>query len=161
MSALASKGVPRKLRDPEVECCRCNTAPATITEHQPLSTGSVAFYSYCSHCWHVPGPNAPSPAERTGVDALRVYDNGGKTVARYSVAGVETGAKDTLRLVPMLGCSTGGRLYSEFCEGHEGRHLGKRVPFASLDSDTRAHILSRLEPEPLPACMPWTPAYHR
>ncbi len=141
-----SRAVPRKLRDPETECCRCNAAPATITEWSPLSTGATAFYSYCAHCWHQPGPNAPSPAERTGVDALRVYDNGGKTIDRYTVVGVD-GERDNDNMKSMLGVSEGGRAFSQFCWGHEGRHLGKRVPFASLDSDTRGHILSRLTPE--------------
>lgn len=145
MNARASKGVPRKPRDPDVECSRCNVAPATITEHQPLLTGSVAFYPYCSHCWHQPGPNAPSPAERTGVDALRVYDNGGKSIDRYTVVGVD-GETDSQSMKSMLGLSPGGQAFSQYCFGHEGRHLGKRVPFASLDADTRAHILSRTAP---------------
>jgi hypothetical protein len=146
VSARKPTGVPRKPRDPDVECSRCNTAPATITEHKPLATGSVAFYPYCSHCWHVPGPSAPSPAERTGVDALRVYDNGGKSIDRYTVVGVD-GERDNDNMKSMLGVSEGGRAFSQFCRGHEGRHLGKRLPFASLDDDTRAHILSRLAPE--------------
>ena len=145
MSTRASKGVPRKPRDPEAECSRCNAAPATMTEHQPLSTGSVAFYHYCSRCWHEPGPNAPSPAARTGVDALRVYDNGGKSIDRYTVVGIDN-ERNNYNTKSMLGVSDGGRAFSQFCSGHEGRHLGKRVPFASLDSDTRAHILSRLAP---------------
>lgn len=145
MSAGKPRGVPRKPRDPEVSCCRCDKAPATITEWSPLPTGSTAFYPYCSHCWHVPGPNAPSPAERTGVDALRVYDNGGKSIDRYSVVGID-GDTDAQNMRSMLGLSPGGHALSQFCWGHEGRHLGKRIPFASLDDDTRAHILRRIDP---------------
>jgi hypothetical protein len=63
-----SQGVARKPSDPVVECSRCN-APATMSEWSALSTGSTAFYSYCSRCWHEPGPNAPSPAVRTAVNA--------------------------------------------------------------------------------------------
>lgn len=51
-----------------IDCCRCDEY-ATMCEHLKLYTGSVAFYYYCSACWHTPGPNAPSPAERTGLPA--------------------------------------------------------------------------------------------
>lgn len=51
-----------------IDCCRCDEY-ATMCEHSKLYTGSVAFYYYCSACWHTPGPNAPSPAERTGLPA--------------------------------------------------------------------------------------------
>lgn len=79
MSARVSHGMRRQPNDPPCECSRCN-APATMTEWSPLPTGSTAFYSYCSRCWHEPGPNAPSPAHRTGTAAqfdaneLRVGD---------------------------------------------------------------------------------------
>lgn len=72
MSARVSHGMRRQPNDPACECSRCN-APATMTEWSPLPNGSTAFYSYCSRCWHEPGPNAPSPAVRTDVNAPSVY----------------------------------------------------------------------------------------
>lgn len=63
-----SHGMRRQPNDPRTPCSRCD-APATMTEWSPLPNGSTAFYSYCAKCWYEPGPNAPSPAERTDVDA--------------------------------------------------------------------------------------------
>ena len=52
-----------------IDCCRCDES-ATMCEHARLPpTRGIAFYYYCSACWHTPGPNAPSPAERTGLPA--------------------------------------------------------------------------------------------
>ena len=74
---------------------------------------------------------------------IRVYDNGGASLDRYTVV-IDTSKRNAGGTVDMLGLSEGGRSFSQHCEGHEGRHLGKRVPFASLDADTRAHIERRL-----------------
>lgn len=78
--------------------------------------------------------------------AVRIYDNGGKTVDRYSVL-VEDGNErwdGEARYVTCLGVSDGGRAYSEFSEALPGRHLGKRVKLEALDAATRAHIVERL-----------------
>ena len=50
-----------------VPCCHCDV-PSTMCEHVQVGS-SVAFYYYCSRCWHTPGPNAPSPAHRTETPA--------------------------------------------------------------------------------------------
>jgi hypothetical protein len=77
-------------------------------------------------------------------ECWRVYDNGGTTIDRFTVCLEVSRWEGATALYTCLGCSEGGRAYSEFGEAHEGRHLGKRVKLASLDSATRAHIASRL-----------------
>lgn len=67
------EGHPRKSSDPPAECSRCNER-ATMTEYVSNTVGATGFYAYCSKCWHEPGPNAPSPAERTGVPARSFLD---------------------------------------------------------------------------------------
>jgi hypothetical protein len=74
--------------------------------------------------------------------SFRVYDNDGKTLDRYTV--VIDGPPDARGYVEMLGLSPGGHSVSQWTEGQEGRHLGKRVDFNSLDADTARHILGRL-----------------
>jgi hypothetical protein len=81
----------------------------------------------------------------SGETSVRVYDNGGETLDRYSV--VITGPEWTdgsPGLVAMLGLDTAGRGFSQFTEGKEGRHLGKLIAWTDLDDATRKHIESRL-----------------
>jgi hypothetical protein len=92
---------------------------------QPAIKGSELCSSHNPECW-------------------RVYDNGGKTVDRYSVLLEVSRWEGHTALYHCLGLSEGGRAFSQFREAQEGRHLGKRVKLDSLDSETRAHIGSRL-----------------
>lgn len=76
---------------------------------------------------------------------IRVYDNGGASIDRYTV--VLDGLAAPVRRgdpMTMLGLSPGGMAFSQFTEGQEGAHLGKRVAFDSLDPVTRRHIERRL-----------------
>jgi hypothetical protein len=79
-------------------------------------------------------------------ECWRVYDNGGKTVDRFTVCLEVEHWEGHTPVYACLGVSEGGRAYSEFATAHEGRHLGKRVKLDSLDHATRAHIISRLLP---------------
>ncbi len=92
---------------------------------------------------------APSHTLPNGI-VIRIYDNGGETVDRYTVVydcpnDPEQAAWNAgRRMVPTLGCSRGGRAYSEFSLAQEGPHLGEPVRFQDLDTYTAAHITSRL-----------------
>lgn len=81
-------------------------------------------------------------------DCWRIYDNGGKTLDRYTVCFDAPSVEGGESFVECLGCSEGGRAYSEFSAAQEGRHLGKRVKLASLSPETQAHIRSRLAYDP-------------
>ena len=81
-------------------------------------------------------------------DCWRIYDNGGKTLDRYTVCLEVERWEGHTPFYAALGCSEGGRAFSQFTEAQEGRHLGKRVKLASLDPDTQAHIRSRLAYDP-------------
>ncbi len=104
---------------------------------RPAITGSSFCSAHNATCW-------------------RIYDNGGKSIDRYSVCiddGNERWIKDTrsgqqIRLVTCLGLSEGGRAVSMFSEAQDGRHLGKRVKLDSLDAETRQHIVDRLSWKP-------------
>jgi hypothetical protein len=80
-------------------------------------------------------------------DCWRVYDNGGTSIDRYTVCLEVSRWEGHTALYTCLGCSEGGRAFSQFSEAQEGRHLGKRVKLAALDPATRAHIESRLSLE--------------
>lgn len=85
-------------------------------------------------------------------DCWRVYDNGGKTVDRFTVCLEVSRWDGPTALYMALGCSEAGRAVSQFSEAQEGRHLGKRVKLDSLDDATRSHIMSRLSLEAELAC---------
>lgn len=83
---------------------------------------------------------------------LAIYDNGGRTIDRYSIVTnyqpvreqmAENGDKQPL--VDML-CvdDDGGHTYSQWGYGIEGPHLGKKVSFESLNEATQEHIVYRL-----------------
>lgn len=148
MASAEPERTARKLTRAErkrVTCCRCE-APAAMVETSPHPWG-VSFYSYCATCWHEPGPNAPSPAVRTGMPAgklPRVWDNNGRTIDRYTVIPphYERQRVDP-SLFDCLGMSEGGTAYSEHSSAQPGRHLGKRVPWEQLSLPTRRHIIHR------------------
>jgi len=78
--------------------------------------------------------------------SVRVYDNGGKTADRYTVimVGKDWDASARPGLKMSLGMSEGGRSVSMWGEAEEGKHLGKRVRWEDLSSETRRHIESRV-----------------
>ena len=96
---------------------------------EPAITGSALCASHNPDCW-------------------RVYDNGGKTVDRFTVCLGVSWWEGHTAFYDCLGCSEGGRAYSEFATAQEGRHLGKRVKLASLSPETQAHIRGRLAFQP-------------
>lgn len=77
---------------------------------------------------------------------LAIYDNGGKTLDRYTVV---TDWKDGKYLM-MLGMSEGGVGFSQWGsgqyndKGQPNKHLGKRVPFETLSAATQEHIAQRV-----------------
>ncbi len=78
-----------------------------------------------------------------GCYRFRVYDNDGATLDRYTVVVDDGDAR--AGMVTMLGMSEGGRAFSQWTEGQEGPHLGRRVSFTDLSEDTRNHIASRIK----------------
>lgn len=80
---------------------------------------------------------------------VRVYDNGGATLDRYTVVidGEDWDHDAGPGLKSMLGLNAGGRGISQFTDGQEGPHLGKRIEFSELDEETQEHIIARLQPD--------------
>ena len=85
---------------------------------------------------------------------IAVYDNGGETVDRYTF--VPLSAKHYPPywtrhgyMYTALACDetpTHPMGFSQFTECQRGRHLGKRIPLASLPPALRAHVVARLAP---------------
>lgn len=79
---------------------------------------------------------------------IRCYDNGGETADRYTVAYLDQPETwGTLRGsesgFSMLGMSERPFHPQGFCQhtsGHVGRHLGKRIAFASLPVDCQSAV---------------------
>lgn len=82
------------------------------------------------------------------VKSITIYDNGGKTLDRYSVILNNYRRRQYpwggVWLYECLSLSEGGRGFSQFCEAMKGRHLGKIVEFSTLDEETQSHIIARL-----------------
>ena len=77
---------------------------------------------------------------------IRVYDNGGTTADRYTVV-IDDSEWDSCSepgTYTILSLDKGGKYFSQFGQGIEGKHLGNRVGYCSLDAATRKHIMSRL-----------------
>ena len=76
---------------------------------------------------------------------IAIYDNGGKTLDRYTVVTDEAAwngyGHDEFK---MLGLSEGGEGFSQWGTGQPGRHLGKRVQFENLSEETQRHIAGRI-----------------
>lgn len=77
---------------------------------------------------------------------LAIYDNGGKSLDRYTVVTNLTGAGI---MYDMLGLSEGGDGFSNWTVGQynatgQNRHLGKKVEFTKLTEATQAHIAQRI-----------------
>jgi hypothetical protein len=79
--------------------------------------------------------------------ALVVYDNGGKTIDRYTVF-PNAHSRDSSERRFHLSLSEGGKSVSMWDElpatTSRGRHLGKIVPFSSLSAETQSHINRRI-----------------
>lgn len=96
----------------------------------------------------MPQKSIPNTHQLPGGPPIRVYDNGGSTIDRYTVVidGADWDEDARPGFKSMLGLNAGGRGFSQFTEGQEGRHLGRRIDFESLDEATRRHIAARLLP---------------
>jgi len=90
---------------------------------------------------------------------IRVYDNGGETIDRYTVVFMRRAdwgfTRDYIRrtgrdFYPMLGMNAAPfdpQGFGQHCDGMMGRHLGKRIPFASLPADCQKLVKQDLAPE--------------
>ena len=77
---------------------------------------------------------------------IRIYDNGGKTLDRYTA--VYMGWPEGRGLYAARGmsehpCHPQG--FGQFCSAMPGRHLGKRITFAELPTDCQRLIQSDLD----------------
>lgn len=78
-----------------------------------------------------------------------IYDNGGKTLDRYTVITDiheydQHHQTDADGLYMALRLSEGGDGFSQWTTAVPGRHLGRRVQFEQLSAKTQAHIAWRL-----------------
>ena len=84
---------------------------------------------------------------------VRIYDTGaGKEADRYTAVldSPEWNESTNPGMKEMLGFSgdpTHPQGFSQFGEGKEGSHLGKRIPFSSLPKDLQDHVVQRTQPE--------------
>lgn len=78
---------------------------------------------------------------------IKIYDNGGKTLDRYTVAILDTyRLSNGAKLYECLGVDdVGGQGFSQMSECQLGRHLGKLIKWEDLPIPTRFHIKDRLE----------------
>jgi hypothetical protein len=79
---------------------------------------------------------------------LAIFDNGGKTLDRYTVV-FDKGNWQGSKFHPMLGLDNGGVGFSQFSEGQynpktKNAHLGKQIEFSTLSPETKGHILYRM-----------------
>lgn len=76
---------------------------------------------------------------------IGVYDNGGKTHDRYTVA---TSIKEGPGLKQCLGLSSNPshpQGFSQFGSCQVGTHLGKKIPWGKLPPEIRKHAAARLK----------------
>lgn len=78
------------------------------------------------------------------VTKLKIWDNGGETLDRYTILYCYDHESDGQKFYSMLGCSEAGVAFSQFTLGIPGKHLGKRIKFTDLSARTQNHILERL-----------------
>ena len=72
-----------------------------------------------------------------------VWDNGGRTIDRYTVVIEQDMGKD---LWAMLGLSEDPeRGFSQFGECTEGTHLGKRIQWEDMPEKVRRHAAARMD----------------
>ena len=77
-----------------------------------------------------------------------IYDNGGKTIDRYTVCLVDCpeniGCVEALFLSELDGTLTDYLGVSMFDSAKMGKHLGRRIAFKCLSPYLQKHIVSRL-----------------
>lgn len=79
---------------------------------------------------------------------VRVYDNGGETMDRFDIV-IDDKEWDTSAspgMKPMLSVSENPSTgVSQFGDGKEGDHLGKKIKFTSLPKNVQEHVIKRIE----------------
>lgn len=104
------------------------------------------------HCWchgHEPERAGDSRADnpRRGPSRIRsVWDNGGETVDRYSIVLSDPRAFGIREpgMYAILGVGDSPRGFSQFGEGLEGSHLGRRIQFSDLPAVVQSHVRERI-----------------
>lgn len=103
------------------------------------------------------GSKAIVPARSMGglkakMPRVTVYDNGGETADRYTIVlhgkDWDAGARRGYKM--MLGLSSNPsdpQGFSQWTEGHEGKHLGKKIKFSSLPKNVQSHAVVRITQE--------------
>lgn len=79
-----------------------------------------------------------------------IWDNGGKTVDRYTVAFDAAVIEANPGFVGMLSMSsnpTHPQGFSMWTEGAPGRHLGRRLKWKDLPLNIQAHVVARMKEE--------------
>ncbi len=78
---------------------------------------------------------------------LAVYDNGGKTLDRYTIVDLDTkrGDKPGIVVYDAIGASETGAGFFLHIECSRGRHLGKKISFSQLPEELQAMVLSEYE----------------
>lgn len=77
---------------------------------------------------------------------LRVYDNGGETMDRYTVLRLDWPAR--MGFVEAYAMSDDPRGFAQHCTAQDGPHLGKRISWGSLPVQCRnaASHFNQVEP---------------
>lgn len=84
-----------------------------------------------------------NPANVTGV-----WDNGGKTVDRYTVAvepDPDAARSPYLSTLALSSDPTSPQGFSQWTEGLPGPHLGREITWEDLPEHIRAHVAARLK----------------
>jgi hypothetical protein len=77
---------------------------------------------------------------------VKVYDNGGKTIDRYTVAYMAQPEPFCVSMLAMNDSPFWPQGFCQHCGGKPGPHLGKRIPFASLPEDCQKAVKQDLTP---------------
>lgn len=82
---------------------------------------------------------------------IRCYDNGGKSIDRYMVVYMSQPElrAGTFSAVGMNSAPFHPQGFGQHCSAMPGRHLGKRIKFATLPDDCRKLVHQDLTPNPL------------
>ena len=74
-------------------------------------------------------------------EVIGVYDNGGRTIDRYTVVLNESGG---FGLYGCFGLSNDPRFFSQYSSCMIGAHLGKRIGWKNLPAILKEHVIDRL-----------------
>ena len=81
---------------------------------------------------------------------IRVYLSSAPVVDRWTVVLDSTAWRESVNpgMMAMIGMSdnpTDPQGFSQFSEGREGSHLGKKIPWLEIPKNIRNHILARIK----------------